>query len=90
MSTAWWVNQGTTFDQDRQGGYVWAPIQTKAGHPVAHHTNVNRLAPGDVVIHYVKGQIRSVGIVSANPEVRARPSELPTAWGDSGDWWASS
>src|SRR6478735_3015766 len=39
----WWVNQGSTYRQEREGGYVWAPKVTKAGHAVAHHVAVSRL-----------------------------------------------
>ena len=58
------------------------PTQTKAGHPVSHHTNVNRLSSGDTIIHYARGSIRSVWIVSDKPELHPRPSELPTDWGE--------
>src|SRR5688572_4558435 len=60
---AWWVNQGSTYAQERKGGYVWAPTKTKAGRPVEHHTNVSRLQPGDAIVHYAGGSIRSVGVV---------------------------
>jgi hypothetical protein len=77
MPTAWWVNQGSTFQQERQGGYVWAPTKTKAGHPVAHHEAVNKLRSGDTIIHYAEGTIRAVGIVRERPRLENRPSELP-------------
>jgi 5-methylcytosine-specific restriction protein B len=70
---AWWVNQGSTYAQERKGGYVWAPTKTKAGHAVEHHTNVSRLQPGDAIIHYAEGSIRAVGIVREKPTRKRRP-----------------
>lgn len=80
----WWVNQGHTYNEERQGGYVWAPQKTKAGFPVAHHTNVSRLAPNDVVVHYSKGKIQAVSRVSAQPVDQIRPNDLPE------DMWESA
>jgi hypothetical protein len=85
MPTVWWVNQGSRYQHERRGGYVWAPTKNKAGHPVTHHVNVNRLQPGDVIVHYAEGAVRAVGIVQENPRVERRPAELPSqAWGDEG------
>ena len=82
---AWWVNQGSTYAQERKGGYVWAPMKNKAGHPVQHHTNVSRLQPGDTIIHYAEGSIRAVGVVREKPTEKRRPEELPTeSWADEG------
>lgn len=33
----WWVNQGRTYSDERDGGYIWAPSVTKAGRPASHH-----------------------------------------------------
>jgi 5-methylcytosine-specific restriction protein B len=84
VPTAWWVNQGSAYAQQRRGGYVWAPTKTKAGHPVEHHVNVNRLQPGDAIIHYANGAIHAVGIVREKAGIQTRPTELPTEWGDEG------
>ena len=81
MSNFWWVNQGTTFDAENAGRYIWAPTKTKKGNAVEHHVNVRRVAPGDVIVHYANGRIRAIGIVEENLGAHERPSELPTdAW----------
>src|SRR4051794_37158518 len=36
----WWVNQGKTFDAERQGGYIWAPQHGEGGRIVVHHQSV--------------------------------------------------
>ncbi|MGY4772905.1 McrB family protein (plasmid) [Kribbella sp. CWNU-51] len=78
----WWVNQGSNYSQERAGGFVWAPIKTQAGYSVAHHTNVSRLRPGHVVIHYANSAIQAIGQVTGWPERRARPGATATRPGD--------
>ena len=80
----WWVNQGSTYKAEREGGFVWAPQETKAGRPAAHHVAVSKLRLGQRLVHYA-GAIRAVGMVAAAPETRQRPAELSgDAWGQEG------
>jgi hypothetical protein len=83
----WWVNQGATYKYEREGGYLWAPLKTKAGHSVAHHANVGKLQRGDVVLNYANSEIRSISRVTGEPENRSRPAELPSEpWGSEGHY----
>ncbi len=77
----WWVNQGQSFAPEREGGYVWAPVLQKNGRPAQHHTSVSKLRTGDVVLSYSKKKIRSISAVTASPERRMRPTELPEVVG---------
>ena len=79
VNRVWWVNQGKTYNQERDGGYLWAPTVTKTGRPVAHHTAVSHLRPSDVVIHYSGGSIRALGHITTSPQTCPRPVELPDA-----------
>lgn len=81
FSGLWWVNQGSTYRQERDGGYVWAPKLTKAGFPVAHHTAVADLRIGQRIVHYANGHIRAIGVVVEDPQSFAKPDELK------GDAW---
>jgi 5-methylcytosine-specific restriction protein B len=82
--TVWWVNQGATYKEERDGAYIWAPQTTKSGATLQHHKNVLDVRKGDVVIHYSKG-IRAIGVAESNGAPEARPSELPTEkWGAEG------
>ena len=77
VARAWWVNQGLTFDQERAGGYVWAPQRAKNGQVLAHHAAVAELRTGDLVLHYAKGFVRAASVVRGNAREESRPSELP-------------
>ena len=75
--TVWWVNQGQTYEQERVGGFLWAPQRTKAGHGVSHHTDMAKLVVGDVVVSYANKFIRALSTVSRATVEQNRPSELP-------------
>ena len=76
-----------TYTKERDGSYLWAPQQDKAGRSLEHHTNVMKVRPGDVVVHYAKSQIQALGEVSGAPKEMERPEELPTeTWGRAGFW----
>jgi MoxR-like ATPase len=73
----WWVNQGATYQHERDGGYLWAPLKTKGGYAAQHHANVGKLQPGDVIINYANSKIRALSRSVALPQVRDRPAALP-------------
>lgn len=77
----WWVNQGSTYRQESDGGYVWAPKVTRAGHAVAHHVAVSKLRRGQLIVHYSDGAVRAVGYVAGEPQSVRKPDEL------TGDAW---
>jgi MoxR-like ATPase len=84
FSGLWWVNQGATYDEERAGGYVWAPQTNKLGHEVPHHIAVNQLRVGQKIVHYAAGQVRAIGTVAQPPETHPKPKELGTAWAEAG------
>jgi MoxR-like ATPase len=61
---AWWVNQGGSYTSERDGGYLEAPTEGKAGRPLEHHVALKKLRPGDVVLHYANSALRAVSQVS--------------------------
>lgn len=75
MNNVWWVNQGSMWDVERKGGYVWAPLTTASGFKQPHHANVGRLRPDDVLLHYAGQAIRAIGIVSEPPAHAPRPDD---------------
>jgi 5-methylcytosine-specific restriction protein B len=73
MTKAAWVNQGGSYDKAKQGPYLWAPLESRAGTVLQHHASVGRLEPGDLLINYANGQIRAVGRVTHSPEHKPLP-----------------
>ena len=81
----WWVNQGTTYEEARDLGHVWAPLVQKNGIPASHHSILKDLKIGDVVIHYARGFIRALGEVQSEAAIMRRPvKHSKKDWGDDG------
>ena len=55
---AWWVCQGTTYNQERVGEYIFASKETADGRVVQHHANVAQMQPGETILHYAGEAIR--------------------------------
>ncbi|MCY0899915.1 MAG: AAA family ATPase [Firmicutes bacterium] len=66
----WWVNQGQSYETERDGGYIWAPLKTTGGSTIAHWARVKEVLPGDILVHYSNGAVRAISI--ANGEVQER------------------
>lgn len=81
----WWVNQGASYEAEKDGGYLWAPTTSQSGALLGHHHAVAELTPGDVVLHYANGTLRAVSRVVSQPRETPRPPELPPkAWVENG------
>lgn len=70
----WWVNQGTTFEEEKEGGYIWAPLKDKSGHARYSYTCLQEMKEGDVVLHNAGNTIRYVSRVVGQPRRQGRPS----------------
>ena len=71
--TVWWVNQGATYGKERDGQFIWAPMLNKAGRPQSHWDAMDRVARGDVILHYSNGFLRAV----STAQTTARPAQNP-------------
>lgn len=72
----WWVNQGGTYRQEVDGGYLWAPVKSKGGRELAHHHRMADLRVGDKVLHYWAGRIQVVSSVTEAATLSPVPDEL--------------
>src|SRR5690606_33405550 len=70
----WWVNQGQSYETERDGGFMWAPLTHRAGRQMAHHRAMADLGIGDVVFHYAQGHVRAIGRVTGAAERKTHPT----------------
>ena len=70
------VNQGESYNKERDGGYLWAPKLDKAGHPKIHWTNMTKVAVDDVIVHYAAGHVRALSCVTDVAQTADKPGEL--------------
>ena len=79
----WWVNQKRSFRQEREGGYLWAPIRNAQNQTFYYWNNLTRVVPGDTVIHYARG-IRAISRATGGAQEARRPGDLPDQWENEG------
>ncbi|WP_249872444.1 McrB family protein [Oceanobacillus saliphilus] len=72
----WWVNQGQTYTQEKNGGYLWAPQHSKQGIALPHHVRLLEPKVGDIVFCYSSGEVKSVGVVKNTALEAPKPSEI--------------
>lgn len=75
--TVWWINQGTMYDAERRGGYVFAPLQSVNNRAVRHYTNLALMKPGQTTLHYSGQALRAIGTVTKAAEQGTRPDPKP-------------
>jgi hypothetical protein len=79
----WWVNQGQSYQQERRGGYMWAPIESLGRH-LSHWDSMTQVHVGDRVIHYANTKVRAISAVTGAALDTLRPQELPGTWANDG------
>ena len=72
----WWVNQGGTHQDEVDGSYLWAPLQSKSGAVISHHQNMADLKVGDRVFNYWAGRIQAVSTITEEAAYSQIPAEL--------------
>lgn len=82
----YWVNQGKTYKEEKEGGYLWAPKQNKSGNSFFHWDNMLKLKPGDVVFNYRKGFVLGYCIIESEHFSASQPEEfkVDVDWQDEG------
>ena len=81
--SVWWVNQGSSYAKERDGGFLWAPMRDKAGRTQHHWETMDEVRAGDVVLHYSNSFLRAVSCVTAAARPAANPLD-DDSWADAG------
>jgi AAA domain (dynein-related subfamily) len=85
----WWVSQGRSYPNERGSGILYASVKTQKGDPLAGHTNVAKVHPGDIVFHYAQGEIKAVSHVSEAAVQSLHPFPPVEDWREPG-WLAKT
>lgn len=73
MTFFWWVNESKTWDRAVETKSAWAPLLNKNGKPVPHWAAMDEVVPGDIVVHYVRGQVRAISRALSTSGRRLNP-----------------
>jgi hypothetical protein len=58
-----------TFEQARELGILWAPLEDKSGRKQPHWETMQVLQPGDIVFHFAKTKVRGISTVQAESRI---------------------
>jgi predicted HNH restriction endonuclease len=83
------VNQGKTYKDEREGGYMWSPKLDVQGRQNAGYTLMTSVKRGDFILHNSGGKISSISIVVKDCYDAMQPDELHNSqteyeWSDDG------
>lgn len=85
MIKAFWVNQGSTYLEERNAGLLWAPERTAGtstvgGSKLVHWETMTEVEPGDVVFTYANSHLRGYAVASSAAVLMGRPYEAGTKY----------
>jgi len=86
----YFVFQNKTFEQERTGGYLWAPKSLPDGRNISHWRLMKEVKKGDVVFHCVKKKIVAISIAKANCFSQTIPQEIEGNMWDKDGWMVQS
>jgi hypothetical protein len=86
VSTAWWINHGDRYDEERPGGFISAPKDEREI-SILRALIGEGMRAGDATVHVAQGAIRAIGIVRESPRLQGRSSELPQVSGSDNVVW---
>lgn len=74
--SVWWVNQGTSYNSQKQEGVLWAPLKDKSGKPQHHWKTMKDVRVNDIILHYSTGALRAVSQVQEAAVEKPKPASL--------------
>ena len=57
--------QGSTYEIERDGGFLWAPQKNRGGDPMFYWENLTHVEAGNIILHYARGNFRAISEVHA-------------------------
>lgn len=85
------VFQNKSYFEEKTGGYLWAPKETKTGKKVFHWSNMTKINNGDIIFSIYRRNIVSVNIAIGTSFSSKRPKSLDKLelWEEEG-WMAKA
>ena len=75
----WFVNQGTSYEQERKENFLYAPKDN-----IKHHSNVKDIKAGDIIFCNKKGYILSIAKALSDGYESPIPDSIKGLWAASG------
>lgn len=71
-----YVFQGTTYNEESKGGYVWSPQLDKAGHRNSGFSKMLDVKKGDFILHNNLGKVVAISIAETDCFEADKPDEV--------------
>ena len=80
-----YVFQGSTFNMEYAGGYIWAPKYNSAGQSMHHWDKLLDVCEGDIIIHGADARIKAISIAKGSCYDSTKPGDFnPDIWENNG------
>ncbi len=70
------VFQNKSYEEERNGGYLWAPQKNKNGQTFHHWTDMKLIKKGDIIFNSFNGKLVSILTAQGNCQEHERPTGL--------------
>jgi len=70
------VFQNKSYEEERNGGYLWAPQKNKNGQTFHHWSDMKLIKKGDIIFNSFNGKLVSILTAQANCQEHERPTGL--------------
>src|SRR5699024_8393221 len=85
----WWASQGKNYQHVAHTGNLWT-CPSASGRSRPDRELIKKLAPGDLVFHYARGELRALSEVTETWVHWQRPEHYPAKPGEGDDGWLVS
>lgn len=82
--SVFYVYQGSTFNEEFEGGFVWSPKLNKNGGKNKGFSTMTKIKKGDFILHHCNGEIRAISLAKTDCYDSNKPS-YKTGTGNSWD-----
>ena len=79
-----YVHQKKTYEEERNGGFVWSPQRTIAGGFNVGFSNMTLIHRGDFILHHCDKEILSIGKANSDCYQASKPRNLIGEWDNQG------
>lgn len=82
-----YVFQGDTYYDERDGSFVWSPKLNESGHKNRGFTMMTRIREGDFILHHYNGKMQAISIAQTDCFEAKKPKYKRNkgfAWNDEG------
>jgi len=76
----WFVNLNKYYNEQRNGGYLWAPLKNETGKTEKYWETLQNVNVGDIIFCNKGGMIQSIAIVEKGPYLSEIPNEFRQFW----------